>query len=176
MARDYKQQMMLMTDGLGEWMTRQEMRRRRRRRVALAIGGLIIVTLAVLGVVLLLFPRNVNHFHNHNIFNNYYGTEMPANVPPGGADASGDTLNGQPTTINNYYTPEMLDKLEEMVHGKSNATAKQETADDKGIVVTSNEGETVRIDKNGIRVKDADGEEVNISIDLDDLIKKYGNL
>lgn len=173
MARDYKQQMWLMTDGLGEWMTRQEMRRRRRRRVAMVIGGLIIVTLAVLGVVLLLFPRTVVHQHQHNYVNNYYGTEIPANVPQGVDNIPGDTSNGQTSIINNYFTPEMLENLEELARGKGETAAGTRNTDSKGIVVKGDEGETVRIGKDGIKVKDGDGEEVNISIDLEDLIKRY---
>ena len=174
MKPDYKQQMWLMTDGLGEWMTRQEMRRRRRRRVALVIGALVIVTLAVLGVVMLLFPRTVIHQHQHNNVYNYYGTEMPANVFQGDTNAPGNSLNGQHTTISNSYTPEMLDKIEGMVRGKGGSAAETKNADSKGIVVKGGEGETVHIGKDGIRVKDKDGEEVNISLDLDGLIKKYG--
>lgn len=174
MARDYKQQMWLMTDGLGEWMTRRELRRRRRRRVAMVICALVIVTLAVLGVVLLLFPRNVYHQHQHNYVNNYYGTEIPSNTPQGSATTPEDTSNGQSTTINNYYTPEMLEKMEELARGKGGTAAGTRNADNKGVVVKGDEGETVRIGKNGIVVKDKDGEEVRISIDLDDLIKRYG--
>lgn len=141
MAQDYKQQMWLMTDGLGEWMTRQEMRRRRRRRVALVIGGLIIVTLAVLGVVLLLYPRNVQHFHNYNTFNNYYGTASTTTPQP-----SEDSVAN---ISNNYFN---IDKP------ATNAPASHDE---------------VTIDKKGIVVKDADGEEVHINLDLDNLIKKY---
>lgn len=136
MARDYKQQMWLMTDGLGEWMTRRELRRRRRRRVAMVIGAMVIVTLAVLGVVLLLFPRNV--YHQHNIVNNYYRTETSADATQDVVSTTVDTSNGLPT-----------------------------------LKVNGDKGESVRIGKNGIKVKDSDGEEVNISIDLEDLIKKY---
>lgn len=142
MARDYKQQMWLMTDGLGEWMTRQEMRRRRRRRVAMVIGGLVIVTLAVLGVMLLLFPRNVNHYHQHNVVNHYYGTEATTEPWQTNPDSA--------TNITyNYFNT------------------------DKSMTTEPANHDAVTIDKKGIVVKDADGEEVHINLNLEDLIKKY---
>ena len=142
MKPDYKQQMWLMTDGLGEWMTHREMRRRRRRRVAMVIGALVIVTLAVLGVVLLLFPRNVNHYHQHNIVNHSYGTVETTEPWQTSPDST--------THITNHYYN----------------TGKSTTA------VPANH-DVVTIDKKGIVVKDADGEEVHINLDPDDLIKKY---
>lgn len=173
MGQDYKQQLWLMTNGLGEWMDRRERRRRRRRWVALGVGALVIVTLAVLGVVLLIFPRNVYHQHNTINNNNYFRSEMLDNATQEGIYTV-DTTNGQLTTINNYYSPEMLGEMEELLRRKAQATAETGDVGNTGIEVKGDEGETVRIGKNGIKVKDSDGEEVNISLDLDDLIKRYG--
>lgn len=143
MEPDYKEQLRMMTEGLGQWLDQRERRRRKRRRIMLAIAA---VAAAV--VLQIFFPWRREEVKVYYV--NEHGdtlTERPTAKPDNGQHSQASESSAKHS---------FADKKQTASHDSAGMTIKDGEDeikwDSDGLTVKSGDDE-VRISTNGLSIK-----------------------